>query len=189
MAQIRVEKGVPVYKQEAQFKNFEKAVKLSGKLNSSGELSSEVTAQIKSLLRVGNKVIWTRDGTDYQGEITAISNRANFLSGLYDITLKLRDTPKQKVKEPYVVVEVVYEIIKGKVVVNRSSVSYRDGKPKVLVVDKDRKIHRKEIKVLDQNDSQVLVGRGIEPGELIVTSDQRYLNEGDVVHLVERREN
>ena len=187
MSQIRSQKGTPVYVEKVSVRKFEKTLKLSGKLLKDKKILSEVTYQVKSMLEKGNRVFWKEGESVHPGRITSISNRSNLLSGLYDVTLTLDTLPKKKVEQSYIVVEVVYETLKDRIVISRSAVSYRNTVPQVLIVDSESKVYRKSISVADQNDSEVLVSSGIAEGDLIVSSDQRYLSEGEVVHFADRK--
>lgn len=181
MSQIRADKGTPVYSQEVSLKSFEKSVKISGKINRSGSIQAEVTYQTMSLIKVGDKAFVEKDGEKLIGKVKRIAKRAGLLSGLYEVTAEFQDLRNKEVESHFFVVDVVYDVLQNRIVIPRSAVSYREQGANVMIIGENRELKNRSVEVVDQNDDAVLIQNGLRQGELIVVSDQRYLNEGEVI--------
>jgi RND family efflux transporter MFP subunit len=75
------------------------------------------------------------------------------------------------------------------ILIPRTSVLYETGMPVVFVADVERGIaHRHPITILRTFGSRHLVGRGLQPGDHLVVTNQRLLHENAAIRVVELRE-
>lgn len=187
MSQIRKEQGIPVHTVKVEKSNFEKKIKISGFVNKNGLLKAELTSDVISKINTTNKASLKFDDKVFLGRFLNISKRPNLLTGLYEASIQFENLPVGIVGR-ISVVNVSYKVIKDVIVLQRSAVSFREKSPFVYGVNNQSKLVKKQVVIKEGNDDEVLISLGVAPGEVIVTSDQRYLSENDFIYNVDKRE-
>lgn len=187
MGQLRAEKGIPVYAKTIKKTNFNQMIKVSGFVNENGLLKSEITRDVVSRLSTSNNAYLEYKDKTYKGRIKLLSKKANLYTGLYLIEIQFESVPVETIGR-ISVANIQYKSIQDVIVVDRSSVSQRDETPYVYLVNKEKKIVKRKIKIADSNDDEYLVSFGVQEGDIIITSDFRDLGENDFVFIANKEE-
>ena len=185
ISQIRKEKGIPVTSKVVEKASFEQKIRVSGFINKSGLLKAELTQDVVSKIQKTDNPVLEVNNKKYKGLLVSLSNRPNIFSGLYDVQIKFNDLPS-KVFGKISVVSIPYKAVKDVVVLERSAVSFREKQAFAFVIDNESKLEKRKLKIKASNDDDLIVESGVKPGDLVVTSDQRYLNENDFVYNVSK---
>lgn len=187
ISQIRKEKGIPVSSKTVKKASFEQQIRVSGFIDKTGILKAELTRDVIRKIQKSDRPVLELGEKKYRGEFVSISKKANIFSGLYNVKIKFRNLPK-KTFGKILVASIPYKAVKNVIVLARSAVSFREEKPFAFVINDESRLERREIKIKASNDDDLIVEAGVEPGDLVVTSDQRYLNENDFVYNVNKEE-
>lgn len=179
------ENGVPVYTELAVERALSNTVTLTGVSSSKRVLKSLVAPRVASKLKVGAIARITKDNEIYNGKITFISSNVDQLSGLYEVEVTFA---KNVDSSKSLVIQVEIGHLKNSVVISRSAVSTRGGTPHVYIVKNKKQIEIKEVTLAGNNDDYYAIQSGVNSGEEIVVSDQRYLKNQQKVLVVKRAE-
>lgn len=173
--EIQRNEGVPVNTVVAEEKSFHKEFQVSGFLAKNGVLKAQVSQELIGSVKTGVQVEIHNLATVIKGVVTSTSNRANLLTGLYQVEFSFKHFPNEWINKLNVVY-IPYAKIEGYLVLPREAVSIRDGRPKVYVV-KNGRIEIKEVQIAETNNLYQAIRSGISPGDEVVISDQRYLED------------
>lgn len=187
ISQIRGEKGIPVESKTVAKGRFVSEIKVSGFINSKGLLKSELTRNTINRLNRSDTPALEANGKKYQGRITNISDRPNIYTGLFDVVIQFSNVPKEA-HGRISVVSIPTRVLENVVILERSAVSFREKKPFAYVINEESKIEKKELVVGESNDELIIIKSGVVPGDLVVISDQRYLEENDFVFNASKEE-
>ncbi len=180
--EIQRNQGVPVNTVEAQERSFHKEFQVSGFLTKNGTLRSQVSPELISSVKEGVQVEIHNLEKVIKGVVTSISQRPDILTGLYQVDFSFKHFPNEWINKLNVVY-IPYAKIDGYLVLPRAAVSIRDGQPKVYVVNSGR-IEMRDVQIAETNNLYQAIRSGIAPGEEVVVSDQRYLQDKQKVKVV-----
>ena len=185
---IRSEKGIPVNVKTIKKDSLKHFVKISGVMDNKGFLRSEVTRDVLYKINKKNSVSIDVGGKSYDGQILKIASAPNLYTGLYMVEMEFKGLPLEAIGK-ILVAHINYKTISDVIVIDRLSVSQREEKPFVFIVNKNNRLEKKYVKLSDVNDSFYLVSFGLQEGDVIVVSDFRDLSENDFVFLANKGEN
>ncbi|MCO5143181.1 MAG: efflux RND transporter periplasmic adaptor subunit [Oligoflexia bacterium] len=146
-----------------------------------GEVAS---TDLKRLSRgqagIYKKQIKEKDGLSVS--ITAISPVIDPNSGTAAIEFELKD--KKELPILGQVGHVLIELTNGKVIsVPENAISYQEGKPLVKVLNEAKKVEKREIKISEQRESNVLIESGLSSGDQIIIRSSKTTKPGDSVEV------
>lgn len=185
--EIHKEKGVPVFTETVKKGKFQQFLTLTGKF--SGDVfKASLTPQDKAKVYVGQEaIIEVGDDKDrFTGVVSRVAAQQSLLTGLNEIEIKF---PKHKKLKGNFTVDLPFNEKKNVIIIGRDSVNLREKTPFVFIIQGDV-VNKQEVKLGGTNSMYYQVLSGLEEGEVIVSSDTRYLADGEKVKVVnELREN
>lgn len=180
ISNIRAEKGTPVEVEKAKKDTFRSYLRISGFVNKSGVMTTEVTRDVINSIQTGEKATIEFQGKNYIGKISSKSNTTNLLTGLYTISVTFEGVPVDIIGN-IVVAHVPLKTLNNVLMIPRRSVSLREKEPFVYVVNDENKLVKRVVKISQSSSESYVISMGVSEGDIIIVSDQRYLKAGEKV--------
>lgn len=184
---LRKEKGTPVKVVLASESKIDKYYQVSGFVSRNGTIKTEVPLDVVKELNVNDSAFTKLRGKEIQGKVTKVSKNSSLLTGLYPVEVELKGIPADSTGD-LVVAKIPFRTSKKNIVLPRDSVSFRSGDPKVYILNEEGRVKVSKITVGSQNSDFVTVTMGVSPGEKVIISDRRYLDEYQKVYAVNEME-
>lgn len=165
--------GTPVEVLRIKKTDFKSYIKISGKVQESGTLKTEVSPDTLRNIKLRDNVTITHKDKVYVGEVISFSTSPSLLSGLYPVTAQFKNLPKE-MTGTIVVGNIPLISKKNIIAVPRKAISQRDENPFVYLV-KDSLLVKSQVEIENSNDEYFVIKSGINEGDLVVISDERYL--------------
>jgi len=170
--------GIPVYTAKVRQSDLSTYLTVTGFKAGATHLIVEVTPQTLTRLVVGQKAFVKSKNGVIKGKVIYISKNTTLLSGLSKVKIKfISQLPKSK----YITANIAVKTFINQKIIPYESVSSREAKPFVLVVDEKNKIKKIKITVVAKNNDSYAVGKELKIGDEVVISDLRSLKNGDKV--------
>ncbi len=179
------ENGVPVFTEIASKRSLSNTVTLTGVRARDRVVRSLVAPQVSSKLKIGAIARITRNDVIYNGKVSFISKEVDQLSGLYTVEITFS---KNIIAKKSLVIQVEIGHLEKSVVVKRAAVSTRGGKAHVFIVENKNKVTQRDVVLSGNNDDYYAIKSGLEAGDEIVVSDQRYLKDEQKVLVIKKVE-
>lgn len=142
---------------------------------------------IRNGLVLGQQVeVWLADNQEIKasGKIREISPQADPITRNYQVKVALVNPPSEMLLGATVVGRLKMQA-DPLIEIPSSSLTMAENKPAVWVIDsRDKRVHRREIKIARYTPDSVIVTDGLQPGERIVTAGVQELHEGQEVKVL-----
>ncbi len=155
---------------------------------SSLKIDANISEYLIGDLAVGDEVkiyAQTLGDTAYSGEITALSPAPGAGSLTYPVTITVTDQRKDLKAGMFVEIQIISEAKDQVVIVPSDAVVIKGGKSLVATIGNDNIPTYKEVVTGIDNGEYVEIKSGLQAGEIIITSGQQFITEGQAVKIVE----
>lgn len=179
---LQKKNGIPVTVDQVQKGKFQDFITISGKI-SQGELKSFVAPFVRKQIRVGAGARLELNEGDkiIHGRVHAVSNGPSLLTGLYEVRVVFdQHLPKNL---GAVTVDVPVREVARVLIIPRQSVSNRESKPAVFVIE-NNKLIKKTVEIAGANADVYWIKSGLSLNQIVVTSDTRYFSGGEFVKVM-----
>lgn len=146
-------------------------------------VSFYTTEKVKNNLNVGDPMTLTKDGREFDGTITEVSNMAEANVGLFKVKASVADgasmTPGTDVE-----LEVLKDSAAGAMLIPSNCVYYRGGNAYVYTYDQNESvIHEVSVETGIFDDENIVIKSGLTKDDLVLTTWTSELKEGTKVAL------
>lgn len=148
-------------------------------------VSFYTTEKVKNNLNVGDPLVLTKDGTEYEGTITEISNLAEESVGMFKVKAAVTDNGSMAPGTD-VELEVLKDSVQGAMLIPANCVYYRGGKGFVYTYDPDKgTIHEAAVETGLFDKDNIEIKSGLTMNDLVLTTWTTELKEGTKVNLAD----
>lgn len=146
-------------------------------------VSFYATEKVKNNLNVGDSLVLTKDGTEYDGTITEISNMADDSVGMFRVKASVEDSGSMAPGTD-VELEVLKDSARGVMLIPAKCVYYRGGKGYVYTYDRSGSvIHEAAVKTGLFDKEYIEIKSGLTVDDQVLTTWTSELKEGTRVAL------
>lgn len=179
---LQKKNGIPVTVDQVKKGKFQDFITISGKLTQ-GELKSSVAPFVRRQIRVGAsaKLELNEGNKIIHGRVKAVSNGPSLLTGLYEVRVVFDQRLPNNLGA--VTVDVPVKEISNVLIIPRQSVSNREPKPAVFIIE-NNKLIKKVIEIAGANADVYWIKSGLDLNQTVVTSDTRYFSGGEFVKVM-----
>lgn len=170
--------GFPVSVYKINEKKLEKTIKISGVLKDK-EIKTKVSEEIKESLKQGDTFYINE--TNYKGKITNISQRANNLLNMYEVTLSLDNNISEKTNDKILEINVIKNLGQ-KLAINNDAIITEKDKTYCWKVF-GSKVKKVEIQLGLIADNFSEIKNGLVKNDIVVTEGQNLLKNDSQINI------
>ncbi|MFC2949143.1 efflux RND transporter periplasmic adaptor subunit [Virgibacillus sediminis] len=146
-------------------------------------VESTVTAQVRSLLSVGDTLKAEVEGEEYEAEVTTIRSMPDD-TGLYPVEAVITNEEGQFLPGMIVELTIPETLVEDALIIPTAGLVEEDGNTYVYVVEDDRAL-KKEVTAVEVQTEEAAIEGEVEPGDEVVVTGQSNLSDDDTVEVVE----
>lgn len=177
---FRNESGTPVRIARVESKPLINTATITGLVEGQNRVVAQITPELVGRIKQGATAFITNGSKRINGHIQSIARSASLLSGLHEVVAYFPQLGELETAQ----VQVEVSRLNGVRLVKREAISTRHGQAHAFTV-RDGIVERADVTIQASNNDFYAIKSGLNVGDSVVISDQRYLTSGERILVVE----